>query len=354
MFAEDHLTLRSTRLADGEKWAARGAGLYFLFVRGGAGKLVLNSVSHALAQGDVLVLNAAGTGKIEITGQDRLFFSSFSVLVEHLFPLFSAAEISHLQHLLVSFGRLKLYAAGHALAVKCHRLVGNAPPQLDLDHRAHLIRVVAGIFGEEFKSVQHGRPGFGTAEEHLMHVFEQLSASDLLTLSTEELAAKFSCSRRHLSRLFNQYFGFSVAELRMELRMLRAITLLRDSNAKVAHVAEQCGFNHMGLFNTCFKRRFGTSPGRWRALRLQVPSTVANQAGNQAECLADTDGACPLFGVSKPLKTGKSQPLQSSNAAICAILKQTSGADELLPPQCLPLMPQIGPLDGVGNPWLNA
>jgi len=69
---------------------------------------------------------------------------------------------------------------------------------------------------------------------------------------------------RHLNRLFHQYFGFSVGALRMEMRLLKAVSLLRDVNAKVINVAAQCGFNHLGLFNTCFKRRFGVTPGCWR------------------------------------------------------------------------------------------
>ena len=50
----------------------------------------------------------------------------------------------------------------------------------------------------------------------------------------------------------------------MELRLLKAVTLLRNPTAKIITVAEQCGFNHLGLFNICFKRRFGQSPGQWR------------------------------------------------------------------------------------------
>jgi hypothetical protein len=67
-----------------------------------------------------------------------------------------------------------------------------------------------------------------------------------------------------LNRLFHQYFGFSLAALRMEMRLLKAMALLRDPDAKVINVAEKCGFNHLGLFNTCFKRRFGVTPGQWR------------------------------------------------------------------------------------------
>jgi len=347
MFTEDYLTLRSTRLTGVEKWAANEAGLRFIFVRSGVGKLLLKATSHPLAPGDVLALNAEGRGDLEITGDGELLFSNFSALVEHIFPLFSAGEIARLQQLLNKFARVQTYVAGSPLAVKCHRLIGSASPQLNLDHRAHLMRVVAAILSEEFKSVQLDQSGFVSAEAHLTQVFEKLSANDLLTLSTEELAVKFSCSRRHLSRLFHQYFGFSVAELRMELRMLRAITLLRDANAKVVHVAEQCGFNHMGLFNTCFKNRFGTSPGRWRALSLQSP--IHPSAEPHQACLLEANGICPMFGGPMLPQPSKSFPGQSSSIALCAMLKRTMGANEFPPPQCLPLAMQTAIVDRGGS-----
>jgi len=90
-----------------------------------------------------------------------------------------------------------------------------------------------------------------------------------MSLTVDELAVMFGCCRRHLNRLFHQYFGFSVGALKTEMRLLKAVSLLRDVNTKVINVADQCGFNHLGLFNNSFKKRFGVSPGRWRNLASQ-------------------------------------------------------------------------------------
>jgi transcriptional regulator GlxA family with amidase domain len=84
-------------------------------------------------------------------------------------------------------------------------------------------------------------------------VFENLSVDEMVNLSVPELAQTFGCSRRHLNRLFQHHFGISVACLRMEMRLMKAASLLRDTGAKVINVAEQCGFNHLGLFNICFR-----------------------------------------------------------------------------------------------------
>jgi hypothetical protein len=70
----------------------------------------------------------------------------------------------------------------------------------------------------------------------------------------------------------------------MELRLLKALSLLRDPGVKIIHVAEQCGFNHLGLFNACFKKRFGKTPGQWR-----------KGSANGQEPLLDSNVGNPLY-----------------------------------------------------------
>jgi AraC family mar-sox-rob regulon transcriptional activator len=353
MFAADHLTLRLIRLVGEEKWEPHDTGFYFLFVRGGIGEFAIGSVSYQFAQGDVLVLNGAGGGKIGTAGNGELVFSSVSVLVEHLFPLFAANEISLLQDLVGSLGRMKFHAAGSPLAVECHRLIEAAPPQFNMDHRVHLLQVIAVIFREEFILLQRGRPGFMSLEEHLIQVFEKLSANDLLSLHTEELSVKFGCSRRHLSRLFHQHFGFSVAAFRMELRMLRAISLLRDRNAKVNYVAEQCGFNHLGLFTKCFKRRFGTTPGRWRVQGMKHPAAPAIEAGNHSEGLLQLNDS-PMFGLLKSAKPVGAPAIQLKNASRLRSVRIADRLERILANAIPSPASRSAPVDSVGSPRLNA
>jgi AraC-like DNA-binding protein len=127
----------------------------------------------------------------------------------------------------------------------------------------------------------------------MIQVFEKLSANELLGLSVGELAARFGCSKRHLNRLFHQHFGSSVAAMRMEMRLLKAVSLLRDPDTKVINVAEQCGFNHLGLFNTCFKRRFGASPGQWRKMPAQAEGQSVRPVDDSPVCALRSNGLCP-------------------------------------------------------------
>ena len=296
MLAQDHLTLKLIRLKPPEEGIHPAEGLFLIFPKGGAAQFVSGAVKYRLAPGDVLVLNGAAGGKLCVLKGAEMLFWCFSLCFEHVCPLFATHEIRLLQTVIDDFKAPKLYPASSAVAATCHRLLADVPPEVDLNHRSQLLRVFAAILTVEFKN-GHGQPGgFIRVEEHMVQVFEKLSADDLLTLSVGELAGKFNCSRRHLSRLFHQHFGFSVAALRMEMRLLKALSLLQDPDAKVIHVAERCGFNHLGLFNTCFKRRFGASPGQWRKMPERVESQLHGLLEGNVTCPLRAYGLCQRTG----------------------------------------------------------
>lgn len=305
MFAQDYLSLRLVRLKPADEWLTGGPGLFFIFVKGGGGKYLGGSVTHRLSAGDVLVWNGEAGGKLLVGDGGEVVFWCFSLSFEHLFPLFSSEEISLLQNVIDGLKSAKLYHSGAQVARECNRLLAEVPPQFNLDHRTQLLRIVGAILTVEFAAARPQRVGFIRVEEHMLQVFERLTSQELLTLSVGDLAKKFSCSRRHLNRLFHQYFGFSVAALRMEMRLLKAVSLLRDPNIKVINVAEQCGFNHLGLFNTCFKRRFGKTPGEWRktASPAMESSALRNSVIGQAASRSEIKAKAPLNGTATHAKT---------------------------------------------------
>lgn len=299
MVPQDYLTLRLNRLRLQEEWAHKGTGLSLIFPRGGTGNYLSGTITHRLVPGDVLVADAAVGGHLCLADKGELLFWSFSVCFEHLFPLFAGREISLLQNVTERFKAAKVYPGSSAVAKECHKLLADVSPQFNIDHRSQLLRAVAAILTLEFKQAQTQRTGFVRIEDHMVQVFEKLSSDELLTSSVDELAGKFGCSRRHLSRLFHQHFGCSVASLRMEMRLLKAVSLLRDPDSKVINVAEQCGFNHLGLFNTCFKRRFGTSPGQWRKTTAEREDTRNAPAQTEDVCPFQLNGMCPMHGTAR-------------------------------------------------------
>jgi AraC-like DNA-binding protein len=254
-----------------------------------------------------VLLNQAAGGKVEAEGEE-LFLACFSVSLGYLFPLFDGAEVCRLQGVCRRLYQAKVYSASAALAQECHSLLQGMPPQRDLDHRTRLLRLAARILSVEFKETDRKVGGLERMEEPVAQFFEGLPTTELLAFSSAELAERAGLSRRQLNRLFHQYFGISLAALKLELRLLRAMCLLRNPEAKVISVAEECGFGHLGLFNSCFQRRFGASPGSWRKLAgpSQVQPAQPEEPGEAAAaCPLRLSGLCP--GTGGP-ETGNSTP----------------------------------------------
>ncbi len=311
MLNQDHLTLRLIRLSADDQWVQNPEGLTFLLQKAGGASYTSKGKPLSLAPGDVLVANDHALGNVAATQSGNAVFWTFTVTVEHLFPLFAANEIGFLQKLGDIFKCPKLYSRSLAVAVECHNLVEQAPSRFNVDHRSHLVRVASSVLSLELSNARAQHSGFVRIEEHITQVFESLSTTEILNLSVGELADRFGCSRRHLNRLFHQYFGLSVAGLRMEMRLLKAVSLLRDRDAKVINIAEECGFRHLGLFNTCFKRRFGVNPGQWRK-QPTTPQRPPNSVAGDPHCQLRANGLCPWSDGSGPTGPVRAVPIGDS------------------------------------------
>lgn len=296
MHFHDYITSRLFRLKTSEELQIHGEGLVFVFPKGGVGTYVAGQANHPLEAGDAIVVHENSGGKLCALGGNDLVYWTFSLSIDQLYPLFASNELCLLQQVAENFRGMRRYPATSDLAQECHRLLAGMPPQFTLEHRCQVLRIAAAILQLELNQAHHQRVGFVRIEDHMIQVFEKLSVSDLLNLGVGELASRFSCSRRHLNRLFHQYFGFSVSALRMEMRLLKAVSLLRDPNTKIINVAEQCGFNHLGLFNTCFKKRFGVSPGQWRKAPPPDNARPASPLDHSPLCQIRDNGLCPWSG----------------------------------------------------------
>lgn len=86
------------------------------------------------------------------------------------------------------------------------------------------------------------------------------------TLSLAEIAEYVGVSPSHFSKCFKAELGVSYTDYLTELRMERAVRLLRNPAAKVYEVAQQVGYGDYSHFAKLFKKKYGFSPGQTRGL----------------------------------------------------------------------------------------
>ncbi|WP_114854142.1 AraC family transcriptional regulator [Brachybacterium sp. YJGR34] len=84
-------------------------------------------------------------------------------------------------------------------------------------------------------------------------------------LEVRDVAEAAHLSTRHAARLFAQETGTSVMSALRRLRLERGAHLLLETEEPVTQVARQCGYPEVRPFITAFGRRYGQTPGSFRA-----------------------------------------------------------------------------------------
>jgi transcriptional regulator GlxA family with amidase domain len=108
-----------------------------------------------------------------------------------------------------------------------------------------------------------------------VHRVQDTIASDLTKSWTLRRLAKVAgASNRHLSRLFHEHVGVSIAEYSNRLRVALAQELLRETNLDMEHVAEQAGFSSPRQLRRAWQKVHKTPPreARVRAQPRPIPT----------------------------------------------------------------------------------
>jgi AraC-like DNA-binding protein len=96
----------------------------------------------------------------------------------------------------------------------------------------------------------------------------------------DELARTAGSSRSVLAERFQQLVGSSPMQYLTQWRMLLAANLLCRSNAPLANIAENVGYQTDTAFSRAFRREYGAPPAAWRrsrALRGPQPEDRAHR-----------------------------------------------------------------------------
>ena len=88
----------------------------------------------------------------------------------------------------------------------------------------------------------------------------------------EELASEAATSRSVLAERFQHLVGSSPMQYLTQWRMLLAANLLSGSNAPLARIAEDVGYQTDTAFSRAFRREYGTPPAAWRRRHTARPA----------------------------------------------------------------------------------
>ena len=114
-----------------------------------------------------------------------------------------------------------------------------------------------------------GRTGWlaGVGDRIVGAALNEVHARPAHAWTLEELARAAGTSRSVLAERFQHLVGSSPMQYLTQWRMLLAANLLTRSNAPLARIAEDVGYQTDTAFSRAFRREYGTPPAAWRRSR---------------------------------------------------------------------------------------
>ncbi|MDO4274595.1 MAG: response regulator [Eubacteriales bacterium] len=141
-------------------------------------------------------------------------------------------------------------------AVKLHAFDYLLKPLQKDDLAALLLK-----FRSQFEKTKHPQEKYSQlVEQTIAYVRENLKEP----ISRETITNVLHVSEGHISHLFKKETGVSLPEYITDMRVEKAKALLADSNASVAEICEQIGYNYQAYFTKIFKEKTGVPPLQYR------------------------------------------------------------------------------------------
>ncbi|GII23306.1 AraC family transcriptional regulator [Planosporangium mesophilum] len=121
--------------------------------------------------------------------------------------------------------------------------------------------------GHEYQELLRGRTA-PVRPRTVKRAIDAMEANPERPFTLPELAELVGCSVRSLQEAFRRYVGVPPMTYLRDVRLQRVHEDLSaaDGTASVAEVAYRWGFHHLGRFAADYRRRYGVSPSRTRAM----------------------------------------------------------------------------------------
>lgn len=112
-------------------------------------------------------------------------------------------------------------------------------------------------------------------EDTLDAVRRYLRSAHSSTLTVKELARQFGYHEDYLTRLFRRRFGTTPGRYLRDIRMEHARWLLLNTDQSIEHIALSVGYRDLSAFYRAFTAVYGTPPG---ACRSRTAPTMTSQS----------------------------------------------------------------------------
>ena len=87
-------------------------------------------------------------------------------------------------------------------------------------------------------------------------------------LNVNMIADKFSITPSYMSRYFKAKVGNALSDYIVQIRIAKAMEMLKNTDMKISVIAEKVGFSSVTVFMRAFKRSEGITAGEFREISV--------------------------------------------------------------------------------------
>lgn len=131
-----------------------------------------------------------------------------------------------------------------------------------LSQRRALIEKFSGLASDALKPEEVADENQIFLQKINKIVYDNISDS---SFAVDQLLVEIGMSRSQIYRKFKAISDKNPSEYIRILRLQYACDLLQQNGHTISEIAYMSGFGNISYFNTCFKRHFGVSPGKYKS-----------------------------------------------------------------------------------------
>ena len=264
MAVSSQLFLQTKRLLPGEEWSPLEKGWTFVQVGSGEAYVLGPNLAIACPAGSLFVSAGGVPAQLRSSQIGPSVMHWFRLEAEAMFGVLTLPERRRLDQSEAVTPKLPWVLSPETEAARQFARGVQAPATTSLGQRSRWLEVVALALLPAVSIHQKKHETHLDAGDRLEELVACLTDSELLALSSGQLAEICHCEKRRLLQLFRERIGVSLPVQQSFWRKSKACALLGQQGATVATVALACGYADPDAFSAWFRRQTGMSPLPWK------------------------------------------------------------------------------------------